>query len=86
MRVPETTVDEHHRPMAREHNVRSSGEVLAVEAEPVAEAVNQGTDELLRFGIPGAYGRHNGAPLLPRYGVGHSSNSMMSWDSGMEVE
>ena len=38
--MPEAAVDEYHRPVTRQHQVRSAWQIVLVEAEPVSEAVD----------------------------------------------
>lgn len=48
--VPEAAVDEHDPPQAREHEVRRTGQVGAVQAEAVAETVGGAPHAHLGFG------------------------------------
>jgi hypothetical protein len=49
MLVPETAVNEHDLPMAREHNIRRTRKIAAVEPETVPEPTHEAPDKDLRF-------------------------------------
>ena len=56
--MPETAVDKDHLATGGEDEVRLTGEVAAVEAEAIAEAVGEGADEPLGGGALGADAGH----------------------------
>lgn len=61
--MPEASVHEHHRLVARQHNVGSTGKVASVKAEAVAEPMQRPSDGELRLCIPLTDTRHHGASL-----------------------
>ncbi len=57
--VPETPMDEDHRPMPRQNDVGLAGEILHMQPEPVPRAVEQAADQPLRDGVLAPDPRHS---------------------------
>lgn len=66
MLMPEAAMDEHDLPLPGEHDVRSAGQVAAMQTEAVAKAVGNAPHRHLRRGVLAAYPRHQSAAPLRR--------------------
>ena len=71
MPVPEAAVDEDDFPAAGKDEIRLARQVLAVQPEAVAHAVDEAADQQLDLAVLGADAAHQLAALLLRYCVGH---------------
>ena len=64
--MPEAPMDEHHRPMLRQHHIRCSWKVPTMKAEAVPQPVHRPPYDHFRPRIRGPHPRHEGAPFLAR--------------------
>lgn len=73
--VPETTVDEHHPPAAREHHIRAAGKPVAVQTVSVTHGVHEAPH--LKFGLHSfaANRAHVGATHFRTYAIQLASQS-----------
>lgn len=72
MSMPEAAIDEDGSAVARQHQVRTAGEFLVVEAEAEAITPEILADDDFRTCVFGADGGHVVMALLGSSGVGHS--------------
>jgi hypothetical protein len=64
MLMPKTSVHEDHFPESRKNNVRMARQILAMQAESVAQAMDQTAEDEFRIGIFASYTPHVGASLV----------------------
>ena len=64
MPVPEASVNQKNRAVAREDNIRLTWKVTSMQTESISHPVQRSANRQLRDGIPTAYARHHGASLL----------------------
>lgn len=63
MTVPETTVDEHHRPVLREHKVGGAGQLPHMKSISKPSGEKKGAKRSFRPGVLSANARHHAAAL-----------------------
>ncbi len=59
--MPEASVDEYGNSLARQNNIRGSGQILAVSLLAVAERPGDPADDPLRFRVPRLHSPHDAA-------------------------
>lgn len=62
--MPKTAVHEDHFPESRKNNVRTARQILAMQAESVAQAMDQTAEDEFWIGIFASDTPHVGAPLV----------------------
>jgi hypothetical protein len=74
MAMPETPMNEDHRPVFRQDNIRSAGKIAvkrAINGEAIAVAMQQSADDNLWFRVPSSYAGHHLGALFGREDIGH---------------
>ena len=75
VQVPKSAVHENAGAVLRKDDVRRARQIGPVEAEAIAQGVEQAADHKFRLGILAANAGHQAAALLDGKGVGHDSES-----------
>lgn len=76
--MPEAAVHEYDRIVPRQNDVRLTGKILAMEAEAVAQRVEEGSDANLRLGVLPSYRSHIAASLFRSVDVDHHASPAFS--------
>ena len=56
--VPPASVDKYHFPMARQDDIRASGQISAIKSKPISQPVDCAPDRQFGLGICLSYARH----------------------------
>ena len=75
MTVPKAPVHEYDRPVFRQHDVGTTGQVLSVEAKSIPEPMCRSSHHDLGRRVPASHRGHIARTLLPGQTIGHSASA-----------
>jgi len=70
--MPEAAVNKDHGPVFRQNNIGCSGQIPAMQPEPISDCMESGPDDDFRFCVLAADCSHIPAPLLRRVNIRHA--------------